>query len=71
MARKPEAVKPDISISGVGIVPRILMDDDEFARAIDLIHSRLDVIEDHLINLGRSMGHIGIPSFKPYSGDEG
>lgn len=59
MAKKPEVERP------------LTPDPDEFDRALDLIHQRLDVIEDHLINLGRSMGHIGIPSFKPYSGEEG
>jgi hypothetical protein len=63
MAKKPqavEAVNSDVISLGNGAG----------LHYTNFSEKRIAAIESYLVHLSNTMGHIGIPSFKPYSGDE-
>jgi hypothetical protein len=62
MAKKPEVEKPLENDGAMRV---------SSGGALSPHHdSRLDAIEDYLVNLGKAMGHIGIPTFTPYPEDQ-
>jgi len=63
MAKKPQAIEAvNSGVTNLG--------NGAGLHYTNFSEKRVAAIESYLVNLGNAMGHIGIPSFKPYSGDE-